>query len=115
MSFRAICARKNPAATSHVRAAIYASLQTLILFPRIGRPQKAKGVRKLVTRKYAYLIYYMIDDDADDIVILNVKHPARKREHSDAHPALPRRPLYAPQNPSMLSTGRALRAPFNSA
>lgn len=75
---------KNPAATSHVRAAIYASLQTLILFPRIGRPQKAKGVRKLVTRKYAYLIYYIIDDDADEIVILNVKHPARKREHSDA-------------------------------
>ncbi len=39
---------KNPAASLHVRAAIYESLQSLILFPRLGRPQKAKGIRKLV-------------------------------------------------------------------
>jgi plasmid stabilization system protein ParE len=75
---------KNPATSGHVRAAIYASLQTLLLFPRIGRPQKAKGIRKLVTRKYAYLVYYTVDDDAGEVIILNIKHPARKREHSDS-------------------------------
>ncbi|MGO9546484.1 MAG: type II toxin-antitoxin system RelE/ParE family toxin [Rhodomicrobium sp.] len=74
---------KSPAASRHVRAAIYESLQSLILFPRLGRPQKAKGVRKLVTRKYAYLVYYMIEADAAEIVILNVKRPAQKRAHSD--------------------------------
>jgi toxin ParE1/3/4 len=41
-------------------------------------------VRKLVTRKYAYLIYYTVDEAAEEIVILNVKHPAQEREHSDA-------------------------------
>ena len=69
---------KNPAATSHVRAAIYASLQTLILFPRIGRPQKAKGVRKLVTRKYAYLVYYMMMTKRRD------RHPERQASCAEA-------------------------------
>lgn len=75
---------KNPAGLRHVRTAIYDTLQSLILFPRLGRPQKAEGVRKIVTRKYAYLIYYTIDADAEEIIVLNVEHPAQKREHSDA-------------------------------
>lgn len=75
---------RNPAAAERVRAAIYASLQNLLLFPHMGRRQKAEGVRKLVTRRYGYLIYYVIDDVAEEIVILNVKHPARRRGHEDA-------------------------------
>ena len=34
---------KNPAATSHVRAAIYASLQTLILFPGSDGPKRPRA------------------------------------------------------------------------
>jgi toxin ParE1/3/4 len=41
-------------------------------------------VRKLVTRKYAYLIYYTVDEAADEIVVLNVRHPARERDYEDA-------------------------------
>ncbi len=74
----------NPAAARRVRAAIYDSLQNLILFPHVGRKQKAEGVRKFVTRKYAYLVYYTVDEATEEIVILNVKHPARRREHEDA-------------------------------
>jgi toxin ParE1/3/4 len=75
---------RNPAGSERVRAAIYQGLQTLILFPYVGRRQKAQGVRKLVTGKYAYLIYYTVDEAAEEIVILNIKHPARRREHEDA-------------------------------
>ena len=74
---------RNPAAAVHVRAATYESLPKLVLFPEAGRRQTTKGVRKLVTRKYRYIIYYMIDQDAEEIVNLNVKHPAQKREHQD--------------------------------
>jgi toxin ParE1/3/4 len=74
----------NPVAAQRVRAAIYESLQNLILFPHVGRKQNAEGVRKFVTRKYAYLVYYTVDEAAEEIVILNVKHPARRREHEDA-------------------------------
>jgi hypothetical protein len=37
-----------------------------------------------VTRKYAYLTYYSVDEAAGEIVVLNVKHPARQRDHEDA-------------------------------
>jgi len=74
---------RNPSAALLVRAAIYETLQNLTLYPKIGRQQKTSGVRKVVTRKYAYLIYYTVDTEADEIVILNVKHPARDRDHED--------------------------------
>jgi toxin ParE1/3/4 len=74
----------SPAAAQRVRAAIYESLQNLISFPHVGRRQKAEGVRRFVTRKYGYLVYYTVDDVAEEIVILNVKHPAQRREHEDA-------------------------------
>jgi hypothetical protein len=30
------------------------------------------------------LVYYTADDEAEEIVILAIQHPAREREHSDA-------------------------------
>jgi toxin ParE1/3/4 len=67
----------SPQAALRVRAAILESLQSLALFPHIGRQQQVEGVRKLLTRRYA-------DDEAEEIVILAIQHPAREREHSDA-------------------------------
>jgi plasmid stabilization system protein ParE len=67
-----------------VRAAILESLQNLVLFPQVGRQQKVEGVRKLVTRRYPYLVYYTADASAEEIIIITIQHPAREREHSDA-------------------------------
>lgn len=67
-----------------MRAAILESLQSLVLFPQIGRQRKVEGVRKPVTRRYPYLVYYTADDEAEEIIILPIQHPAREREHSDA-------------------------------
>jgi toxin ParE1/3/4 len=75
---------RNPSAAQRVRADIYDGLQNLVLFPHVGRLQQTKGVRKLVTRRFAYLIYYMVDSAAAEIVVVSVKHPAQKREHDDA-------------------------------
>lgn len=58
-------------------------MRNLILFPRVARRQTTEGVRKVVARKYPYLIYYTVDEAEDEIIILNVKHPARERDHSD--------------------------------
>lgn len=74
---------RNPDAAERVRAAIYESLRNLLLFPYVGREQETAGVRKLVTRKFSYLIYYTVDAAAEEIVVLNVKHPAQERDHSD--------------------------------
>ena len=75
---------RNPAGARAVRDAILASLQTLVLFPEIGRRQTVEGVRKLVTRKYRYLVYYTVDLTNDEIAILSIQHPARRREYQDA-------------------------------
>jgi len=75
---------QNPAAAQRVRAAIYDGLQDLLLFPRVGRLQKTESVRKFVTPKYAYLVYYTVDEPAEEIVVLDVKHPAQFRSHDDA-------------------------------
>ena len=73
----------NPAATERVRAAILDALQNLLVFPRAGRRQTVDGVRKLMTRKYRYLIYYTAGMAAEEIIILSIRHPSREREHSD--------------------------------
>jgi toxin ParE1/3/4 len=75
---------RNPPAALRVRAAILESLQSLVLFPDIGRRQNVEAVRKLVTQRYRYLVYYTADDEADEIVILTIQHPAQEPEHSDA-------------------------------
>jgi toxin ParE1/3/4 len=75
---------RNPTAATRVRAAIYESLQDIILFPQIGRRQQTEGVRRFVTPRYAYLIYYTVDETAGEIVILSVKHSAQSRDHEDA-------------------------------
>jgi addiction module RelE/StbE family toxin len=75
---------RNPDASARVRAAIIESLQTLVLFPEVGRPQSVAGVRKLVTRKYPYLVYYTVDAATEEIVVIAIQHPAREREYRDA-------------------------------
>jgi toxin ParE1/3/4 len=74
---------RNPSAALAVRAAILRSLQNLTLFPAIGRPQNVEGVRKLVTPKYRHLVYYMIDEGAEEVVVLTIQHPARSRVYRD--------------------------------
>ncbi|HEY1540893.1 MAG TPA: hypothetical protein VGG01_00660 [Xanthobacteraceae bacterium] len=49
-----------------------------------GPPSAAEGVRKFVTRKYSYLVYYTVNEGAEEVIILNIKHPAQRREHEDA-------------------------------
>jgi toxin ParE1/3/4 len=68
---------------SRFEALYLRSLQNLALLPAIGRQQNVEGVRKLVTRKYPYLVYYAVDEEAEDVVILTIQHAARTREYSD--------------------------------
>ena len=66
-----------------MRDAIFVSLERLALFPRLGRRQDMPGIRRLVTRRYPYLVYYEIDDAADEVAILAIRHPARERDDED--------------------------------
>ena len=72
-----------PNAALRVRAAILDSLRVIVRFPRIGRRQNVQGVRKLVTCRYRYLVYYIVDDTSEEIVILTIQRPAREHGYSD--------------------------------
>jgi plasmid stabilization system protein ParE len=74
---------RNPAAGRRVRSDIYAALEDILLFPAAGRLQNVESVRKFVTRTFAYLLYYRIDEGEDEIVVLSIRHPARRREFED--------------------------------
>lgn len=75
---------RNPQAALSVRAAILESLRLLLQFPKLGREQTVDGVRKLVTRRYGYLAYYTLDEQAEEVVILAVQHPSRDRPFANA-------------------------------
>ena len=45
---------------------------------------RSRVSRRFITRKYAYLVYYTVDDAAEEIIVLSVTHAAQRREHEDA-------------------------------
>ena len=74
---------RSPRGAANVRAAIFDSLQILSEFPFAGHVQSVENVRKIVTRKYAYLIYYEISLAGDAIVVITIQHSSRRREFED--------------------------------
>jgi plasmid stabilization system protein ParE len=74
---------ESPQGARRVRDAILDSLQVAAAFPRIGRRQSVESIRKLVTRRYGYIVYYMIDDALDEFVVITIQHPARDRPMGD--------------------------------
>jgi addiction module RelE/StbE family toxin len=68
----------SPGAALRVRSAILDSIAMLSRFPEIGRAQEIVGVRKLVVRKYPYVIYYRIDPPNRIVVVLAIQHSAQK-------------------------------------
>ncbi len=75
---------RSPQAALNVREDIEQGIRHLITFPRSGRRQTTEQVRKFVTRKYAYLIYYTLSDRSEEIIILSVRHHAQRREHRES-------------------------------
>jgi len=49
-----------------------------------GQSADRRRSAQAVTRKYPYLVYYRVDEAAEEVIILTIQHPAREREHEDA-------------------------------
>jgi toxin ParE1/3/4 len=67
----------NPAAAIRVRNAIVETIGLILEFPSIGRAQNIAGVRKAIVRKLPFLIYYLVDTQSGEIVVLTIRHAAR--------------------------------------
>jgi plasmid stabilization system protein ParE len=70
----------NELAAAWVATAIKSAIARLHYFPRMGALTQVLGVYMKIARPYRYLIFYELDDDA--VVILHVRHPARRHPPS---------------------------------
>ena len=69
-------ARDNPAAASHVVAAIVRSLERLADYPASGRPGRVAGTRELVVPGTPYIVPYRVRSET--VEVLRVFHGARR-------------------------------------
>jgi toxin ParE1/3/4 len=65
----------NPRAAMHVAESPRAEANSLMDFPRRGRPVPGTNMRELVT-SHPYIIRYRIE--GDKVVILRIRHTARR-------------------------------------
>lgn len=65
----------NPRAAARVAETLRDEGNSLVLFPNRGRPVAGTNMRELVS-SYPYIIRYRVT--GDDVVILRVRHSARR-------------------------------------
>ena len=75
-------AKDNPTAATAVGRTIKAAIARLRYFPRIGAETDEPGVYMKIVRQYRYLIFYAIDNK--EVIVRNVRHPARRRPSKNA-------------------------------
>jgi toxin ParE1/3/4 len=75
--FSYIFERNRSAASAVVKR--IEGLSDLLGKPQIGHLTDEAGVRVLSVVRYPFLIFYAIDEAADEVVILHVRHAAQDR------------------------------------
>ena len=68
---------RNSGASIRVRDAIEAGLELIRIYPQAGRLRR-HGVRRLTLPRYPYLIFYKVDTARNEIVVLTIRHGARR-------------------------------------
>jgi toxin ParE1/3/4 len=72
---------RNEAAARRVVARVERAVQNLGDFPEIAQQSDEPGVRRMPVGRYPFIIFYSIEDD--EVVILHVRHGARKSPWED--------------------------------
>jgi toxin ParE1/3/4 len=55
-------------------------IRDLERFPHIGTPAPQSGVRYLVANPYPYLVFYTVAEAQSEVIIVDIRHGARKRD-----------------------------------
>lgn len=72
---------RSVAGARNVRARVKKTVQALSAAPGLGRPTERPRLRVIGTRRYPYLIFYRMGDDA--VVIVHIRHAAREDPGDD--------------------------------
>ena len=68
---------RSPLGARNVQLAMDTTFAQLTHFPRLGRRQHTPRARKIGIGRYPYNAYYLVDEQADEIVIISVRHTSR--------------------------------------
>jgi plasmid stabilization system protein ParE len=67
---------RKPQGTRSVKRALKKAIELIGEYPNIGRPSGEQDTRVLPVGRYPYLIYWGVE--ADQVVIVHIRHAARK-------------------------------------
>ena len=71
---------RSPRGASKVKLRILSAIKLLRKFPGLGTLTDDEGTRMLVATPYPYLVFYEIDDQAGEVIVLHIRHGARDRD-----------------------------------
>jgi toxin ParE1/3/4 len=78
--FTYIATHDRPAAR-RVIAYIKRTIGRLANFPYSARPSEVPDIRELSIVRYPYVVFYAVDEDEREVLILRVRHTSRDPEH----------------------------------
>lgn len=78
--FTYIATHDRPAAR-RVIAYIKRTIGRLANFPYSARPSEVPNIRELSIVRYPYIVFYAVDEDKREVLILRVRHTSRDPEH----------------------------------
>jgi plasmid stabilization system protein ParE len=67
----------NPGAAKRVKSRIKQSIGRLVRHPYSCRPTENPAIRVLAVVRYPYLVFYSVDEAANEVHILRIRHSAR--------------------------------------
>jgi toxin ParE1/3/4 len=68
-------------AAQRVMSSIKRSIERLARLPYSARPSEVPGIRELSIPRYPYIVFYAVDDDAQEVLVLRVRHTSQDPEH----------------------------------
>ncbi len=71
---------RNPQGAQWVEDAILDVFALLIQYPEAGH-LRGQRVRRFALPRYPYLVFYRVNEGADEIEVLTVRHAARREEN----------------------------------
>ena len=69
---------RNPQAAKKVAELIQGAIDRIIQFPETGQDQTDAGVKRVVERRFGYLIYYRYSERKALIEVITIRHARRK-------------------------------------
>jgi toxin ParE1/3/4 len=74
-------ATHDRAAARRVIAYIKRTIGRLANFPYSARPSEVPDIRELLILRYPYIVFYAVDEDRREVLILRVRHTSQDPAH----------------------------------